>query len=55
MRPSGQTYYMWPEDDDIYWEDMSTVLIVLGAPNVVNDRMQYEFLKDELDKAKTLL
>ncbi len=55
MEPSGRNYYVWPETEDIFNEDMSVIVSVLTAPCIVNDRMQYKFLNSELVKARQLL
>ena len=54
MQPSG-TYYVWPEVEDIYKEDLDSIICKLTAPALQNEREQYKFSEKDLKKAKSLV
>ena len=57
---SGQSLYTWPVRDDVSWEDISQVLLVLSNPELVagkstNRKQVFAFNKQQIEKAGNML
>ena len=43
--------YVWPNKTELSWQPIEDILVILSEPKLVNNRAQFTFQSDNLEKA----
>ena len=43
--------YVWPNKTELSWQPIEDILVIMSEPKLVNDRAQFTFQSDNLEKA----
>ena len=55
MKRVGVGSYIWPDNDDISWQDLSTIIAKVDPPVLKNNRGHFEFSSVDIDRIKNML
>ena len=55
MKRAAEGIYTWPEQSDTSWQDSSSTVAVVAAPNIINTRGHFKFSEIDITNIKTSL